>query len=91
MQFEPTSEQESFINHAVASGRFNAPEEALSDAVNLWLERERRRMEIIAALDAAEAEIAVGHYREYDRSELPLLLEELKAEGRAMLEAKQAK
>ena len=82
MQFEPTPEQISFINQAVASGRFNAPEEAISDALNLWLARERSRMEIIAALEAAEAEIDRGDCTYYTRDELPRLAEELKQEAR---------
>lgn len=77
MQFEPTSEQASFINYAVASGRFSAPEEAVSNALDLWLMRERARFEIVASLKAAEADIAAGRYTDYDDNTLDQLTAEL--------------
>lgn len=77
MQFNLTNEQSAMINYAVASGRFRAPEEAISNALDLWLARERARFEIIASLKAAEADIAAGRYTEYDDHTLDQLVKEL--------------
>jgi Arc/MetJ-type ribon-helix-helix transcriptional regulator len=77
MQFTPTTEQFAMINYAIASGRFSAPEEAVSDALDMWLARERARFEMIASLKAAEADIAAGRYTDYDDSTLDQLVEEL--------------
>jgi hypothetical protein len=51
-------DQEAFVRQAIASRRLQRAEEAAYQALSLWEKRERNRMEILAALDAAEASIA---------------------------------
>lgn len=42
------------------SGRFSREEEAVQEALALWEERDRRRVELLAMLDEADAELARG-------------------------------
>ena len=60
MQIDLTPEQQDFVRQAVESGRFERAEDAVQAALTLWVERERRRAEILAAVDAAQASIARG-------------------------------
>jgi putative addiction module CopG family antidote len=83
MQFEPTPDQQAFIHRAIASGRYRNAEEALRDALARWEEDERRRMELSAAFDEAEADVDAGDYTEYTNDTLSRLADELKREARA--------
>jgi Arc/MetJ-type ribon-helix-helix transcriptional regulator len=55
MKVELTAEQQAFIQQAIESGRLGSAEEA---ALSLWEERER--LEILVAVDRAEASLARG-------------------------------
>ena len=55
MEVELTDDQKAFVDKAVHSGRFAQPEDAIRDALTLWEDRERRRAEILAAVDLADA------------------------------------
>jgi len=58
-----TPDQEAFIHQAIENGRLHRKEEAVREAMLLWEERERRRLEILAAVDRAEASLARGEGR----------------------------
>jgi putative addiction module CopG family antidote len=58
MNVELTPDQRAFVRRAIESGRFAREEEAVQEALALWEERERRRLEILAAVDEAEASLA---------------------------------
>ncbi len=60
MNVELTPEQRAFVRRAIESGRFNREEEAVEEALALWEERERRRLEVLAMLDDADAFLARG-------------------------------
>jgi len=60
MRIDLSPEQQDFVRRAVDSGRFKRAEEAVQEALGLWVERERRRAEILAAVDAAQASIDRG-------------------------------
>lgn len=60
MDVHLSPDQEAFIRQAIESGRFRHEEEAVQEAMLLWEERERRRLEILAAVDQAEASLARG-------------------------------
>jgi Arc/MetJ-type ribon-helix-helix transcriptional regulator len=60
MEISPTPDQEALIREAVAAGRLARPEDAVSEALALWEERERARAEFRATLDEAEASLAMG-------------------------------
>jgi putative addiction module CopG family antidote len=83
MQFEPTPDQQAFIHRAIASGRYRSAEEALRDAMARWEEDERKRVELLAAFDDAEADILAREYIDYTNDTLPQLGDELKREARS--------
>jgi len=60
MEVRLSPDQVSFIRQAIDAGRFQSSEEAVQEALLLWEERERRRLEILAAVDQAEASLARG-------------------------------
>jgi Arc/MetJ-type ribon-helix-helix transcriptional regulator len=89
MQIDLTPEQQDFVRRAVESGRFERPEDAVQAALALWVERERRRSEILAAVDIAKAAIDRGEGTEITRESMRVLAEEVKRHGRAQLAADQ--
>jgi len=60
MNVELTPDQRAFVQKAIESGRFTREEEAIEEALALWERRERRRLEIIAMVEEAEASLARG-------------------------------
>jgi Arc/MetJ-type ribon-helix-helix transcriptional regulator len=87
MQIDLTLEQEDFVRRAVASGRFERPEDAVQAAMTLWIERERRRAEILAAVDLAKASLDRGEGIEITEESTRSLAEDVKREGRAQFAA----
>jgi Arc/MetJ-type ribon-helix-helix transcriptional regulator len=83
MEVRLTPDQEAFIRQAIASGRDRTPEDAVLDAMARWEESERARIELCAALDEAEGELATAQYSDWSEETLPQLSAELKREGRA--------
>jgi Arc/MetJ-type ribon-helix-helix transcriptional regulator len=55
-----TREQEAFVRLGIEAGRFHGTEDAVQEAMSLWEEPERRRLEILAAVEEAEASLARG-------------------------------
>jgi Arc/MetJ-type ribon-helix-helix transcriptional regulator len=84
MEVQFTPEQEAFIRQAIASGRLHRPEDAIQQALSLWERQERSRLEMLAALDEAEADLQTGQYTDHTDESLPLLAQQLKAEARAL-------
>ena len=91
MQIDLTAEQTEFIRKALESGRLQRPEDAVQEALTLWVERERRREEILAAIDEAEASLACGEGRIITHESMRQLAEEVHQRGLARLAAKTAK
>jgi hypothetical protein len=89
MEVEPTPDQQALIRDAIASGRLHRPEEAAQQAFSLWEERERRRAEILAAVDIAEASLARGQGRVITEESMHQLAEDVKRRGRARLAGEQ--
>jgi putative addiction module CopG family antidote len=87
MQVDLTPDQSAFVRHAIETGRLNRPEEAVREALSLWEERERRRAEILAAVDAAKASLAAGKGRIITEDSMRQLADEVKRRGRARLAA----
>jgi Arc/MetJ-type ribon-helix-helix transcriptional regulator len=85
MRVNLTPEQRDFLRRAVESGRFERAEDALQEALSLWVERERRRAEILAAVDAAQASIERGEGIEIAPQSMRELAEDVKQRGRARL------
>ena len=79
MEVDLTPEQTDFLRYAVQTDRVRDPAEAVQEALSLWMERERRRAEFLASLDAAEASLARGEGR-------PITRESMKSLARDVME-----
>ena len=83
-------DQEAFIRQAIEAGRFRREEEAVQEAMLLWEERERRRLEILAAVDRAEASLAQEEGRVItSEADLDQLVEDVRRRGRERLSSEQ--
>jgi Arc/MetJ-type ribon-helix-helix transcriptional regulator len=92
MEVALTLDQESFIRQAVEAGRLLRKEDAVREAMLLWEERERRRLEILDAVARAEASLARGEGRKIsNREDLTRLAEDIKMRGLARIAAEQNK
>lgn len=83
-----TTDQQAFVRKPIESGRLKREEDAVKEALLLWEERERRRAEILAAIDDADAALARGEGRRVStHEELVRLAEDVKRRGLARLSA----
>ena len=89
MEVYLTSDQKAFVRQAIEMGRFRREEDAVQEALSLWEERERRRLEILAAVDEAEASLARGEGHVITQESMRELAEEAIRRGRARLAAEQ--
>lgn len=94
MDVELTTDQRAFVQMAIESGRVSGEEEAVQQALALWEERERRRLEILTMLDEADASLARGEGIEITEASMKQLAADIKervrrraaAEGRHIAE-----
>lgn len=91
MNVELTPDQRAFVKKAIESGRFKREEDAVEEALALWEQRERRRLEIIAMVEEAQASLARGEGREITEASMKALAAEVKERGRRRLDAERAK
>lgn len=89
MEVNLTADQRAFIRQAIAAGRLRREEDAIQEALSLWEERERSRVEILAAVDDAEASLAKGECRPITQESMRELAEQVKQRGRASLAAEE--
>jgi Arc/MetJ-type ribon-helix-helix transcriptional regulator len=90
MELHLTPDQEAFIRQAIETGRLHREEDAVQEALSLWEERERRRLEILVAVDRAEASLARGEGRRITTHEdVTQLAADIKRRGMTRLAAEQ--
>jgi Arc/MetJ-type ribon-helix-helix transcriptional regulator len=90
MEVHLTPDQEAFIRQAIETGRLHRTEDAVQEAMSLWEERERRRLEILMAVDQAEVSLARGEGRTItSREEVTRLASDIKRRGMARLASEQ--
>lgn len=88
MKMRLSAGQEALIREGIENGRLQKPEDAIEEAMSLWEARERRRMEILLAVEAAEVSLARGEGRTVtSRDEAILLAEDIKRRGAERLAA----
>lgn len=75
------------VRLGVEQGRYQDAADAIQRAMNLWVERERQRLELLDSLDEAVDSIEAGDYTEYDESSLEMLPSIVANRARARLEA----
>ncbi len=87
MNVRLTDDQKALIRRAIEAGRYRREEDAVEEALSLWEERERARVEILAAVEAAEASLARGKGRIITEQSMRELSEQVqvKERGRARL------
>ena len=90
MHVDFTAEQREFVQRAIASGRLRREEDAVEEALSMWEERERVRIEILAALDEAETDLSAGHYQDYTQESSARLAQDLKVEARSFRNREQS-
>ncbi len=82
MEVHLTPDQKAFVRLAIESGRVRSEQEAIKEALSLWEERERKRTEILAAVDSAEASLARGEGRPITEMSIRQLSNDIKRRGR---------
>jgi hypothetical protein len=88
MKIELTQEQNTVVRYAIETGRVLDQEQAGREAMALRVERERRRAELLASLDAAEASLTRSENIVLGRDAARVLTEDVKREGRERVAAR---
>lgn len=83
MDVHPTPEQEALIRRAIAAGRIRQPEDAITQALALWADRERKRAEFLDSLDSAEASLARGEGIAITQESMRQLADDIGRRGRS--------
>jgi Arc/MetJ-type ribon-helix-helix transcriptional regulator len=84
MNVDFTPEQQPFVQHAIESGRILRPEDAVKEALSLWVERERQRSENHpATLTKTQAAAKIRELRKGNFLPPGVTIGELISEGRA--------
>jgi hypothetical protein len=90
LEVQLTPDRQALVAEAIASCRLHQPEEAIRQALSMWEERERRRLEILASVELGEASLARGEGRTVtSREETTQLADDIKRRGMARLAAEQ--
>ena len=87
MRVELSADQEAFIRQAIKDGRVSSTEEAVQEALQLWEKHERRRGEILAAVNEAEMSLSRGEGMVMNEESMRNLAEDVKRRGRIRLES----
>ena len=90
MEVELTSDQRAFALQAVKAGRLHSEKDAVDEALALWEERERRRVEFQATINEARASLARGEGREITPESMRELSAQVRERGRVRLIAELA-
>jgi hypothetical protein len=89
MEVELTRGQQALIRQAIDAGRLHGPEDVAKEAFSLWKARERRRAEIMASVDIAEASLARGEGRVITEESMRQLAHDVGQRERARLATEQ--
>jgi Arc/MetJ-type ribon-helix-helix transcriptional regulator len=90
MHVELSPDQRAFVQKAIESGRLTREEDAVREALALWEERERRRLEILAMLDDADRPFARGEGILLTEESVKGLVDEAKQRLRRRIEIERA-
>jgi len=86
MDVQFTADQQAFVRLAIETGRVRSEREAIQEALSLWENCERQRLEILAGIDAAEASYSRGEGRLVTtREQTAPFAEDIKQRGLARL------
>jgi hypothetical protein len=76
-----------FVKRAIDAGRFDRPEDAVTEAPMLREDREHRRTDLLASLDEADVSLDRGEAMDVTRESMDGLADDIKRRGRARLAA----
>ncbi|MDA1314116.1 MAG: type II toxin-antitoxin system ParD family antitoxin [Acidobacteria bacterium] len=82
-------ETEQLLREQVEAGRYSSTEEALTEAVRLLVERERRKAELGDQVQASIDQIERGEFTEYTEHEIDKLFDEIQEEAMERLRTEQ--
>jgi len=85
MRVKLSPDQKVFIRQAIKDGRLTSTHDAVQESLQLWEKRERRRAEILAAVDEAEVSLSRGQGMVITETSIRNLIEEAIRRGRARL------
>ena len=83
MDVQLTPDQRAFAQRAIEKGRFHSEQDAVEEALALWEERERQRVEFLLTLDDARVSVENGSGRSITGQSMKQLAHEVKERGRA--------
>ena len=81
MEIDLTPEQTDFVRYAVQTGRVRDPAEAVQQALSLWVERERRRAELLTSL-VPQRSLARGEGKPITRNSMKSLVRDVMERNR---------
>jgi len=88
MDIQFSRDQQTFVREAIATGRIVNEEEAVRQALSLWEERERVRVEMLSKISRAQESVARGEGRRINsEDDLRQLASDVKQRGLARLRA----
>ena len=87
MEIDLTPEQKSFVHLGIEQGRFKDSADAVNHAMELWVERERSRLELLAAIDAGDASLEQDDIVLDSDEDLAEFMKGIEERGRARLAA----
>jgi Arc/MetJ-type ribon-helix-helix transcriptional regulator len=90
MEVQLTTDQLAFARRAMEAGRLKSEEGAVEEALWLWEQRERRRVELQATIEDSRAALARGEGRSITEESMRALSAEVRERGRARLIAELA-
>lgn len=85
MDVQLSPDQQAFVQRAIESGRLHSEVDAVKEALALWEERERQRIEFILSLEEARASLLRGEGIEITEESVRQLVQDVEARGRAKL------
>jgi Arc/MetJ-type ribon-helix-helix transcriptional regulator len=85
MDVQLTSDQRAFVRRAIECGRLSSEEDAVAEALSLWEERERQRVEFLTTIEEAKSSLAADGGLVITAESMRNLAEEVKQRGRARL------
>jgi Arc/MetJ-type ribon-helix-helix transcriptional regulator len=89
MNIELTPEQNDLIRLGVEQGRYRDSADAIHNAMDQWVERERERLELVASLDAAADSVEAGEFVEYTQEALGNLPSDVAKRNKPRLAARE--
>ncbi|MGH9386260.1 MAG: ribbon-helix-helix domain-containing protein [Vicinamibacterales bacterium] len=90
MNVRLTPDQRAFVQRAIDSGRFTREEQAIEEALALWEQRERRRLELLIALDEADTSLANGEGIPITQDSMRVFADETKQRLRRRIDAERS-